>query len=73
MSIEDSLFIKQATILAVIREHQLISSKELRRRFLGITDRTLRYHLKKLQDAGLIRKRGTTKVVHYEIASINNS
>lgn len=63
---EDSLFIKQAAILEVIREHKMISSKELGRRFLGIKERTLRYHLKKLQDAGLIRKRGNTKGVFYE-------
>ncbi|MDP3973795.1 MAG: helix-turn-helix domain-containing protein [Candidatus Daviesbacteria bacterium] len=66
MSLEDSLFIKQAAILEVIREHKIISSRELRRKFLGIKDRTLRYHIKKLTDAGLIKKRGTTKGVYYE-------
>lgn len=64
---EDSLFIKQASILEVIKDHQLISSKELHRRFLGIKPRTLRYHLKKLQDQGLIKKRGTTKGTYYEV------
>ena len=29
-----------------------------------------RYDLKQLQDQGLIRKRGTTKGVYYEIASL---
>lgn len=62
----DTLFIKQASILEVIREHKMIPSKELRRRFLGIKDRTLRYHLKRLVDRGLIKKRGTTKGVWYE-------
>ena len=69
MSQGDSLFIKQTAILEVIREHKMIASNELRRRFLGIKERTLRYHLKKLQDAGLIRKRGATKGVYYEIIS----
>lgn len=68
-NIEDSLFIKQASILEVIKDHNIISSKELQRRFLGIRPRTLRYHLKKLQDQGLIRKRGATKGVYYEATS----
>ncbi len=59
------LFIKQLSILEVIEEHKLISSANLRRRFLGINERTLRYHLKKLSDVGLIRKLGTTKGVYY--------
>lgn len=64
--LEDSLFIKQASILEVIREHRVVSSKELHRRFLGIKERTLRYHLKRLVDLGLVKKRGTTKGVWYE-------
>lgn len=63
---EESLFIKQSAILEVIREQKLMSSDSLHRRFMGIKERTLRYHLKKLQTLGLIRKRGTTKGVHYE-------
>lgn len=64
---EDSLFIKQSEILEVIRENKMISSNNLRRQFMGIKDRTFRYHLKRLQDLGLIRKRGTTKGVYYEV------
>ena len=67
---EDSLFIKQAEILDVIKEHRILSSNNLRRKFMGIKERTLRYHLKKLCDLGFIRKRGTTKGVWYE--SIEN-
>lgn len=66
MSIEDSLFIKQSEILEVIKEHKIISSNNLRRQFMGIKDRTFRYHLKRLADARLIKKRGTTKGVYYE-------
>lgn len=61
-----SLFIKQASILEVIQEQKMINFDSLRRRFLGINERTLRYHLKRLKDQGLIRKRGTTKGVYYE-------
>lgn len=66
---KDTLFIKQASILEVIREHKIISTKNLRRKFLGIKDRTYRYHLKRLQDLGLIRKRGATNGVYYENVS----
>lgn len=62
----NSLFIKQAAILDVILEHQLIDFKTLKRNFVGTNERTLRYHLKKLADSGLIRKRGATKGVYYE-------
>jgi repressor of nif and glnA expression len=67
---ENHLFIKQSSILEVISEHKIISSKELQRRFLGIKPRTLRYHLKKLQSLGLIRKRGVTNGVFYESVNI---
>lgn len=62
-----SLFIKQEAILEVIQEHHLVNFTTIKRNFIGSNDRTLRYHLKKLQDAGFIRKRGTTKGVYYEI------
>lgn len=65
----DSLFIKQAAILEAITEYGLIQSKTLRRQFLGMSERTLRYHLKRLQDQGLIKKRGNTKGVWYELAA----
>ncbi len=66
---EASLFIKQAAILEVIRDHKLINFDSLKRRFLGLNERTLRYHLKRLADLGFIRKRGTTKGVYYEISA----
>lgn len=64
---EENLFIKQFSILEVIKDHKIISSKELHRRFLGIKPRTLRYHLKKLQSLGLIIKRGVTNGAYYQI------
>ncbi|MDD2823385.1 MAG: hypothetical protein PHQ59_04890 [Candidatus Daviesbacteria bacterium] len=62
----NSLFIKQAAVLEVIEEYNLINFSTLKRQFLGINDRTLRYHLKRLVDLGFIKKRGTTKGVYYE-------
>lgn len=63
---EDSLFIKQSAILEVIKDHKLINFDQLKRRFMGINERTLRYHLKRLADLGFIKKRGATKGVYYE-------
>jgi len=39
---------------------------QIKRRFAKVNSRTLRYDLKKLQDQGLVRKRGATKGVCYE-------
>lgn len=66
-SIEDFLLPRRAEIFNIIKEHNLVSFDQIRRRFLNINERTLRYDLKKLQDSGLIRKRGETKGVYYEI------
>lgn len=66
---KDSLFIKQSAILETIKEHGMVNSQTLKRQFLGIKERTLRYHLKRLQNLGLIKKRGTTKGVWYELAT----
>jgi len=65
---EDYLLPRRAEILRIIKDHQMINFDQIRRRFMAINERTLRYDLKKLQDAGLIRKRGTTKGVYYEIS-----
>lgn len=63
---EDYLLPRRAEILNIIKEQKLVNFDTLRRRFLKVNERTLRYDLKKLQDQGLIRKRGTTKGVYYE-------
>lgn len=57
---------KKAEVHNIIKEHHLADFDLIRRRFLAINGRTLRYDLKKLQDANLIKKRGTTKGVFYE-------
>lgn len=63
---EDYLLPRRAEILRIIKDHGLVPFDTIRRRFLAVNERTLRFDLKKLADAGLIRKRGTTKGVYYE-------
>lgn len=67
LKIEDFLLPRRGEILQIIKEQKLVSFDQIRRRFLDINERTLRYDLKKLQDQGLIRKRGATKGVYYEM------
>ena len=62
----DLLLPRRAEILSIIRDHKLVNFDTVRRRFMAINERTLRYDLKCLQDDELIRKRGTTKGVWYE-------
>ena len=64
----DYLLPRRAELVAIIREHKLINFDQIRRRFLKVNERTLRYDLKKLQDQGFIRKRGATRGVYYESA-----
>jgi len=69
IQIEDLLLPRRAEILNIIKEHQMVNFDIIRRRFLAVNERTLRYDLKKLVDSGLIKKLGTTKGVYYEIKS----
>ncbi len=64
--IEDYLLPRRAEILRIVKEQKIINFDSLHRRFLNINARTFRYDLKKLQDGGFIRKRGTTRGVYYE-------
>ncbi len=66
--ITDFLLPRRAEIYSIIKDHQLINFDMIRRRFMAVNERTLRYDLKKLQDKGLISKRGITKGVYYQIA-----
>jgi Fic family protein len=66
LKIEDYLLPRRAEILNIIKDQVLVSFDQIKRRFYGVNERTLRYDLKKLQDQGLIRKRGATKGVYYE-------
>ncbi|MDO8429215.1 MAG: Fic family protein [Candidatus Daviesbacteria bacterium] len=64
---QDYLLPRRAEILNIIRDHNLINFNTIQRRFMAINGRTLRYDLKQLQDAGLIKKLGSTKGVYYQI------
>lgn len=63
----DSMLPRRAEIYSIIKDQRIINFDSLHRRFLSVNKRTLRYDLLKLQQANLIRKRGTTKGVYYEI------
>ena len=62
-----SLLPRREEIYNTIRDHRIVNFDMIRRRFMMINERTLRYDLKQLQKAGFIRKRGVTKGVYYEI------
>ncbi len=66
MTDETSLLPRRAEIFYLIRDHKLVNFDFIKRRFMRVNERTLRYDLKKLQDTGFIRKRGVTNGVHYE-------
>ncbi len=63
---KDYLLPRRGEILGIVQDHKLVNFDQIRRRFLAVNERTLRYDLKKLTDHGFIRKRGTTKGVYYE-------
>jgi len=63
----DYLLPRRAEIYNIIKDHRIMNFDSLHRRFLSVNKRTLRYDLLKLQRANLIRKRGTTKGVYYEV------
>lgn len=56
---------RQEEILNIIMEHNVISFDMIRRRFLKVPERTLRYDLKKLLDKEVIEKTGETKGRYY--------
>ncbi|OGM32946.1 hypothetical protein A2803_05120 [Candidatus Woesebacteria bacterium RIFCSPHIGHO2_01_FULL_44_21] len=65
--VTDYLLPRRAEIYNIIKDHKLVQFDLLRRRFAKVNERTLRYDLKKLADQGLIRKRGATRGVYYEV------
>lgn len=67
---EDLLPPRRHEILQIIKDRRQVSFNFIKRRFLMISDRLLRYDLKKLCDAGLIKKRGVTKGAVYEAIAV---
>lgn len=62
----NNLLPRREEILNIIRDHQLVKFDTIRRRFMAVSPRTLRYDLKKLKDAGLVKKLGVTNGVYYQ-------
>jgi predicted transcriptional regulator len=63
---ERSLSPRRYEMLQTIKDHKSVSFDFLKRRFMGVSGRMLRYDLKFLQDKGFIIKRGVTKGALYE-------
>ncbi len=58
---------RQEEIYYTVRDHRLVSFDFIRRRFLKIPERTLRYDLKRLVDSNLLIKIGKTRGSYYRI------
>ena len=57
---------REEEIFNIIKDHPMISFDFVRRRFLKVPERTLRYDLKKLADKNLIFKIGKTRGSYYK-------
>lgn len=68
---KDQLFLppRQEEIFNIIKDHGVVSFDMIRRRFLKVPERTLRYDLKKLLDKEIIAKTGETKGRFYRVKS----
>ena len=68
--IEDNqalLLPKRKEILDLIKDHEIMSLDSLRRRFLKVSPRMIRYDLKKLEKEGFIVKIGSTRGAVYKV------
>ncbi len=68
---EDFLLPRRAEIYELIKGQKIINLDSIKRRFAGINERTLRYDLLKLKEAGFIQKLGGTRGAYY--SSISSS
>jgi len=59
---------RQGEIYLIIKEHSVVSFDNIRRRFLKVPERTLRYDLKKLAEKELIVKIGQTRGSYYKLS-----
>lgn len=58
---------RQEEILNIIKDHIVVSFDMIRRRFIQVPERTLRYDLKKLLDRKLVEKSGETRGRYYRV------
>ncbi len=61
---------RQEEIVDIIKDHAVISFDMIRRRFLKVPERTLRWDLKKLLDKGIIEKTGETRGRYYRVKRV---
>ncbi len=65
---EEKLLPRRKELLEIMRDHKLVSFDFLQRRFAKINQYTLRYDLRQLMKAGLVKKLGGTRGARYEAA-----
>lgn len=63
---EDRLLPRRQEILAILRDHKMVSFDFIKRRFAKIPESSLHYDLKKLIEGGFVKKLGTTRGVMYK-------
>ncbi len=66
---EDILSPRRKEILAVIRDHKIISLNFIKRRFMAVSKRTLSHDLHQLIKQGFIKKLGSTRGALYSPAT----
>ena len=64
---KDLLLPRRQEILQLISEHTMMSLESIKRRFLQVPERTLRYDLQQLEKDGFIYKVGTTRGALYRV------
>lgn len=66
---KDQFFLppRQEEIYQIVKDHKIVSFDQIRRRFLKIPERTLRYDLMKLAQKKIITKIGQTRGSYYAI------
>jgi Fic family protein len=58
---------RQEELYFIIKDHRVVSFDVIKRRFLKVPERTIRYDLQALQKKGLIEKIGKTKGSYYRL------
>jgi Fic family protein len=58
---------RQDEIRTIIADHKMVTFDFVRRRFMKVPERTLRYDLKKMCDAGVLVKVGKTRGAYYAV------
>ncbi len=64
---QDLLLPRRKEILEIIRDHRIVSLDFLKRRFLRVSERMIRFDLKQLENEGYIVKLGATRGARYKI------